>query len=111
MLLWVIQENEMKTKVEIEETLVRESIFHALAKLPEPEEITLHVSSDDYEYIEMIKEDFFEKIETLTTVSVVSNPGIKRCGCRIETSKADVETDIESSLNAVFSSITKAGIR
>ncbi|MEA1968746.1 MAG: FliH/SctL family protein [Thermodesulfobacteriota bacterium] len=110
-LICKISEKVVFAKVEIDETLVRESIFHALEKLPEPEEITLHVSFDDYEYVEMIKEDFFEKIETLTTVSVVSNPGIKRCGCRIETSKADVETDIESSLNAVFSSITKAGLQ
>ncbi|HKK90127.1 MAG TPA: FliH/SctL family protein [Desulfobacteraceae bacterium] len=100
-----IAEKVVLARVDVDSTLVKESIFHALEKLPEPREIVLNVSSDDYEYIEMIKEEFFEKIETLSTVSVVSNPGINRSGCRIETSKADVETDIETRLEAVFDSV------
>ncbi|MEA2060958.1 MAG: FliH/SctL family protein [Thermodesulfobacteriota bacterium] len=104
-LICKIAEKVVFAKVDIDHTLVRESILHALDKLPEPEEIVLNVSPEDYEYIEMIKEDFFEKVDTLSTVSVVSNPGISRGGCRIETSKAEVETDIESRLDAVVERI------
>ncbi|MFO7886249.1 MAG: FliH/SctL family protein [Desulfobacteraceae bacterium] len=108
-LICKIAEKVVFAKVDIDQTLVRESIFHALAKLPEPREIVLSVAPEDYEYIEMIKEGFFEKVDTLSTVSVVSNPGISRGGCRIETSKAEVETDIESRLEAVVERIKEKG--
>lgn len=104
-----IAEKVVLARLEIDDKLVKESIFNAMEKMPEPEEIILHVSPDDYEYIEMIKEEFFERINGLTSISVVSDPSINRGGCRIESSKAKIETDIESRLEAVFESIVKAG--
>jgi len=104
-----IAEKVVLARVEIDDKLVKESIFNAMEKMPEPEEIILHVSPDDYEYIEMIKEDFFERIHGLTSISVVSDPSIHRGGCRIESAKAKIETDIESRLEAVFESIVQAG--
>ncbi len=104
-----IAEKVVLAKVAIDDQIVRQSIFKAMEKMPEPEEISLHISPDDYEYIEMIKEDFFDKVKGLTSVSLVSDPSVTRGGCRIESSKAKIETSIESRLDAVFSSIVKAG--
>ncbi|SLM29259.1 hypothetical protein MTBBW1_1730057 [Desulfamplus magnetovallimortis] len=109
-LICKIAEKVTFAKVDITEGVVRDSILNALAVMPEPEEITLNISPEDYEYIEMVKDDFFEKFKTLKQVSVVSNPSVMRGGCKIESSKAKVETDIASRLEAVVSSIMSAGV-
>ncbi len=104
-----IAEKVVLAKVAIDDQVVKQSIFQAMEKMPEPEEISLHISPDDYEYIEMIKEDFFDKVKGLKSVSLLSDPSVTKGGCRIESSKAKIETSIESRLEAVFSSIVKAG--
>ncbi|MDY0219647.1 MAG: FliH/SctL family protein [Desulfobacterium sp.] len=104
-----IAEKVVQARVKVDRGVVRESIVHALGLLPEPEEIVLQVSEDDYEYIDMIKEDFFERIKTLTSISVVANSGINRGGCKIESRTARVETDVESRLKAVFDALLAQG--
>ena len=104
-----IAEKVVLARVKIDNNIVKQSIFRAMEKMPEPEEISLHISPDDYEYIEMIKEEFFDKVKGLTSVSIVSDPSVTGGGCRIESSKGKIETSIESRLEAVLSSIVKAG--
>jgi len=106
-----IAEKVVMARVSIDKGVVRESIIHALELLPEPEEIVLNVSEEDYEYIETIKEDFFQSVKSLTSISVVSNPGVTQGGCRIESSTARVETDMESRLQAVFNAVVAEGAR
>ncbi len=106
-----IAEKVVQARVKIDKGVVRASIIHALGLLPEPEEIVLQVSEEDYEYIDMIKEDFFEQIKSLTSVSVVANSGVKRGGCKIESRTARVETDVESRLQAVLDAIVEQGDR
>ncbi len=104
-----IAEKVIQARVKIDRGVVRASIIHALELLPEPEEIVLQVSEEDYEYIDMIKEDFFEQIKSLTAISVVANSGVKRGGCRIESRTARVETDVESRLQAVMDAVLEQG--
>jgi len=104
-----IAEKVVLARVKIDNNIVKQSIFRAMEKMPEPEEISLHISPDDYEYIEMIKDEFFDKVKGLTSVSIVSDPSVTGGGCRIESSKGKIETSIESRLEAVLSSIVKAG--
>ncbi|MBF0233657.1 MAG: hypothetical protein HQK65_11555 [Desulfamplus sp.] len=107
-LICKIAEKVVFAKVELDETIVRESILNALATMPEPEEIILNIAPDDYEYVEMIKDDFFERVKSLKSVAVVSNPSVKRGGCKLESSKAKVETDIQTRLEQVFTSVMGA---
>ena len=104
-----IVEKIVLAKVEIDNTLVRESVMHALNCLPEPEKISINVSTKDYEYIKTIKQEFFKNIKTLKGIRIVRNFSINSGGCKIESSKANVSTDLQSRLDAVFSSIIKAG--
>jgi flagellar assembly protein FliH len=108
-LIGMIAEKVVMARVKVDRGVVRESIVHALGLLPEPEEVVLQVSDEDYEYIDMIKEDFFERIKTLTSISVVANSGISRGGCKIESRTARVETDVESRLKAVFDAVVAEG--
>lgn len=104
-LICKISEKVILARVEIDDEIVKETVLDALKTLPEPEDITLTVSIEDYEYIEMVKEDLFEFIKTLKTVSVLSDTSIKRGGCRIETKEGYVKADIEEKLEKVFLSI------
>lgn len=102
LLIKEIAKKAVLAKIEIDEEIVRPMVLDALKSLVQPEEITLNVSVEDYEYIEMIKDEFFEQIESLKRVSVQSDPGTPKGGCRIETSTASVSTDAESRLEAIF---------
>ncbi len=104
-LICLIAEKVVLAKVEMDEEIVKESVLDALKTLPDPEDIILSVSEEDYEYIEMIKEDFFESIKRLKSVSVNSDASVKRGGCRIETKEGYIEVDIETKLAKIFSSI------
>ena len=104
-LICSIAEKVVLAKVEIDDGLVKETVLDAVNTLPEPEDIILTVSGDDYEYMEMVKEDLFEFIKSLKTVSVKSDSSVKRGGCRVETKDGRVEVDIQEKLERIFLSI------
>mmetsp|Transcript_10554 Transcript_10554/g.5391 ORF Transcript_10554/g.5391 Transcript_10554/m.5391 type:complete len:318 (-) Transcript_10554:1016-1969(-) len=103
-----ITKKVIMAQVEINDEIVKNMIMDALKTLVQPEQVALSVSLDDYEYIEMIKDEFFENIGSLNNVSVRSDPSISRGGCKIETITASVSTDIDSRLEAVFEAIKNA---
>lgn len=94
--------------VQTDHGVIKRSVLAALGTVPEPVEITLNVSAKDYEYIEAIKEDFFREIEALKYVSVIADPAIKQGGCRIETKMGELNSTIESRLEAIKQSIIDA---
>lgn len=100
-----ITEKVVFAKVEADRTVMKNTVLDALEKLAAPEEIVLLVSGHDYEYIEMVKEDFFEAVKSLKSVAVKSDPSIKPGGCRIESGKGVIQTDPEEKLKKVFDSV------
>ncbi len=103
-----IAEKVVFATVDLSEEVVRGSVLQALSVMPEPEEIVLNIAPEDYEYIEMVKEDFFEAFKSLKHVSVLSNPAVGRGGCKIESSKGQVETDVSTRLEAITASMLAA---
>ncbi len=95
-------------RIEMDDDLVKGMILDTLKTLVHPEEVTLNVSAEDYEYIEMVKDEFFEAIDSLNHVSVRSDPSIKRGGCKIETNTASVSSDPESRLEAISKAVKAA---
>jgi len=110
-LIFKISEKAVMASVETNDEIVRNTILDALKSLVAPEEIILNVSSEDYEYIEMIKDDFFEAVGSLKRVSVKSDPQINKGGCKIETATASISTDPESKLMAIHDAIRNAAIK
>jgi flagellar assembly protein FliH len=104
-----IAQKAVLAKIETDETVVRQMIIEALKTLVEPEEVVLNICPEDYEYIEMIKEEFFEQVESLNRISVRSDPSVLRGGCRIETRTGTVSTDPQSRLDAIFEAMKEAG--
>ncbi|MCP4020300.1 MAG: flagellar biosynthesis/type III secretory pathway protein, partial [Desulfobacteraceae bacterium] len=104
-----ITEKVVMAKLETDNEIVRHTVMDALKSLANPEEIVLSISSEDYEYIEMIKDEFFEVIDSLKGVSVNTDPSVQRGGCRIETSTASITADPQEKLKAVFDTLTSPG--
>jgi len=109
-LIQQIAKKAVMAQLKINDGIVRQMILDALKTLVNPEEIVLSISEEDYEYIEMVKEEFFEEIKTLKSISVKSDPSVKRGGCRIDTNTASISSDPESRLDVIFEAIKKAGI-
>ncbi len=108
-LIFKISQKAVMASLKMDDEIVKHTILDALKNLVAPEEITVNVSSDDYDYIEMVKDEFFQAIESLKHVRVKSDPLIHRGGCKIETATASISTDPESKLNAVYEALIHAG--
>jgi flagellar assembly protein FliH len=87
--------------VEIEPETVKRAILDAFSVVPEPINATIEVNPKDYEYIETIKEDFFDCIASLKDVAVLSDPSVARGGCKIRTTSGEVDATIQSRLESV----------
>ena len=96
-------------KLDADDTVIKDTVLDALSQLASPEEITLSVAEEDYEYVEMIKEKFFESVRSLTNITVNTDAMIPKGGCRIESAGATIATDPESKLKAVYDAIAQAG--
>ena len=108
-LVFKIAEKAVGAKIDTEDEIIRETILDALKHLVAPEEITLSVSNEDYEYVEMVKEEFFAAVRSLKHVAVASDPMIPKGGCRIEAAAATITTDPEAKLAAVYDAVARTG--
>lgn len=108
-LIQKIVEKIIAARLEIDDEAVKPMILDALKTLVQPEEITLNVSTQDYEYIEMVKDEFFEEVDSLTRVGVRSDPSLQKGNFNIETSTGMVSSDLDSRLEAVFEAVKNAG--
>lgn len=107
-LVFKIAQKAVHATLDTKDDIVRLSVLDALKTLSQPQEIELSVNPEDYEYIEMVKDGFFEAVESLHHVAVKSDPMVPRGGCRIETDTASVSTDPEAKLQAVYEAVKNA---
>lgn len=103
-----IAEKIIFQKIRTDDEVVKYAIIDALKHLAEPEEVVLSVSVEDYEYIEMVKESFFEEISSLKNISVISDDSIHRGGCRIKTSTGTISADPKAKFDAIIDSLARA---
>jgi flagellar assembly protein FliH len=88
-------------KVETDKEVVSRAILSAFEQIKDPVSAVIYVNPLDYEYMEIVKEDFFERIKGLKQVTLISDHLISPGGCRIETPSGEVSTSIEERLEAV----------
>lgn len=97
--------------VEMDHETVKRVILDAFAIVPEPVGVTIEVNPSDYEYIDTIKEDFFECIHSLKEVSVSADPSVARGGCKIHTRAGEVDATLPTRLEAVRKCVCEANER
>nr|WP_319495611.1 FliH/SctL family protein [uncultured Desulfobacter sp.] len=103
-----IAEKVVMAKLDSDDAVIKNTILDALSQLASPEAITLNVAEDDYEYVEMVKEAFFDSVRSLNHITVNTDAMIPKGGCRIESAGATITTDPESKLKAVYDAIAQA---
>ncbi|MFH0728888.1 MAG: FliH/SctL family protein [Pseudomonadota bacterium] len=106
-----IAEKVVYAEVEIDHEVVKRAILNAFSVIPEPIGVTIEVNPKDYEYIETIKEDFFNHVSSLKDVSVLTSPSVARGGCNIFTRAGQVDATLESRFEAVRKSLLEANGR
>ena len=106
-LVFKVTEKVIQTHVDTHDEIVKYTILDALKNMAHPEDIKLSVNPDDYEYIEMVKGEFFETISSLEHISVQADSFVDRGGCKIETATASVSTDPKTKLAAIREAILK----
>lgn len=107
-LVFTVVRKVIAASLDTDDEIVRHTILDALKGLAIPRKIELNVSPEDYDYIEMIKDSFFEAMESLEYVAIKSDPMVERGGCRIDTATASVATDPEAKLEAVYQAVVRA---
>ncbi len=103
-----ISEKVIQGKIESDNEIVKFSILHAFEQMPETNEVTISVNPADYEFIDVIQEDFFKTIEGLKQISIVSDSAVDRGGCKIESKRGEVNSSIEARINAVKQSVIES---
>jgi flagellar assembly protein FliH len=90
---------------------VKLSIKEALKEIPDPVDVTIGVNPEDYNIIEMIKEDFFQRFENLKNITIISDPAIGRGGCTIDSESGGITQSVENRLNILEEQLLKNGIK
>ncbi len=107
-LVFRIARRVIHASLDTDDTLIRHTVLEAVRTLARPLELDISVSPEDYAYMEMVRDTLFESIESLTRVTVRSDALVPRGGCRIESDTAQVSTDPETRLNAVYEAVKGA---
>lgn len=93
----------------LDSDFVKLAIKEALKEIPDPLNVTIGVNPEDYNIIEMIKEDFFLRFEKLKNITIVSDPAIGRGGCTIDSETGTVYQTVENRLKELEAQILKKG--
>jgi len=100
-----VAEKVVLSHIALDHDTIKRSIQHAFSTIPEPVHATIEVNPKEVEYIETLKEDFFTQIKSLKHVSLIPNASVSPGGCRIKTDAGEVDSTVESKLDAVRQSI------
>jgi flagellar assembly protein FliH len=92
-------------RAEVDNTIVRETIFRTFALAADRSEMTVKVSPVDLEHIKDLRPTFFERIKELKSMTIESDPTIAPGGCVLETAFGHVDGRLESQLEKITESV------
>jgi flagellar assembly protein FliH len=94
--------------LQIDEKIIKESVFKSLELAIEKSKITFRVNPADYGYVEKLRPKLFATHKEIKSVMVVSDEAVHRGGCFLETAHGDVDASIESQLEIIRRSLEEA---
>lgn len=95
-------------QVGLNRAAVKEGILAAIHLATEKRTIQMKVNSDDYEYVDRLKPEFFQRFNELKSIVVAADSSIKRGGCFLETDCGDVDARIETQLEKIRQCLEEA---
>lgn len=87
--------------IAVDHNIIKRAVIEAFSLIPEPEDVTIRINTEDYEFIEHVKDDFFRQISSLKQVTVISDPGVAKGGCQLECASGEVEMNLDKRLESI----------
>ena len=91
----------VKAHVELEPETVKSSVMEALSAASDWQEVTIRVDPSDFEFLDEMRPEFFEKVNTLRSINIVPDSSIEKGGCVASADFGEVDAKIESRLEKI----------
>ncbi|MBI9074730.1 MAG: hypothetical protein JEZ02_04890 [Desulfatibacillum sp.] len=91
----------LKVQVDMDPEAVKKSVMEALASASDWQEVTIRVDPTDFEFMDDMRPEFFEKVNTLRSINIVPDSSVEKGGCIISADFGEVDARIQSRLDKV----------
>lgn len=107
-LICSVAEKVVHHQVALNGSAIRETVIKAIQLATEKRSILLKINPEEFDYIEGLKPEFFQRFNELASMEIVSNPSVRRGGCFLETSCGDVDARVETQLDLIRQQLEEA---
>lgn len=107
---FAVAEKIILAQAQVDPDLVRRTLLKAFELTSTKNKIGLRVNPKDFELVEQIKPELFERFKDLKALTITSDPGVTRGGCLLESEQGEVDAGIETQLEKVYQDLKKAFI-
>ncbi|RPH49094.1 MAG: hypothetical protein EHM85_15065 [Desulfobacteraceae bacterium] len=107
-LICAVAEKVVHHEVELDKTVVSETIIKAIQLATERKAILLRVNPEEFDYIEQLRPELFKRFNELNSLEVVSSQSVKRGGCFLETRYGDVDARVETQMEMIRQCLEEA---
>lgn len=88
--------------------VIRETIINCIECATEKSEVILRIHPDDFNYVEKIRPELFDKFKAMKSIQVKADSTMERGGCILETPCGDIDARIETQLEKIAESLDMA---
>jgi len=100
-LICSVAEKVVHHHVSLNEPAIRETVIKAIQLSTEKRSVLLKINPEEFDYIDRLKPEFFQRFNELASLEIVSNPSVSRGGCFLETPCGDVDARVETQLEMI----------
>ena len=101
-LIFAVTEKIVHHEVRSKESVIKNTIFEALELAVEKSKVVFNVNPEDYDYVEKLRPELFNRNKGAKSIVVTSDPGVTRGGCYLETHYGNIDATIESKLEKIY---------
>jgi flagellar assembly protein FliH len=107
-IVFAISKKVIQTQVTLETEAVKTAVLEAIGAATEKSRLVVKINPEDDKFIKEIQMDAMERFKQIKKMDVVSDPGVKKGGCLIETPYGDVDATIDTKLHKIKTAIETA---
>lgn len=95
-------------QIRVDEAVVRTTILEALNLASARQTLVLRINPEDFDLVERLKPDFFASFKDIKSLTINADPAVNRGGCLLESSRGEIDADIETQLEKIYESLEAA---
>lgn len=107
-LICSVAEKVVHHKVSLSGATIRETVIKAIQLATEKRSILLKINPEEFDYIDQLRPEFFQRFNELASLEIVSNPSVSRGGCFLETPCGDVDARVETQMEMIRQRLEEA---